>query len=103
MHHEKHSSNMPSLGGHGGDRHPSFIKHHPYYPTSSSIIFMPSVSNGYYAVRNDGWTNLSVIEDDRKSDDSIEDEEDKLNLITTVYVGGITVVGLFILYRLLKK
>ena len=85
--------------------HHTLGKYRPSPSHSSSIlpvVFVPSVTSGYYAVSNDNWFNgsiPSVVE----VDDDDDDDDDKLNVITTVYVGGMTVIGLYILYRLLKK
>ena len=40
---------------------------------------------------------------DKKNDDSASDESAKMDIYTNIYVGSITVVALYLVYRLLLK
>lgn len=48
-------------------------------------------------------TNIPIPEDEKKKQGKKLDSDYKMNLTTQIYVGSLTVVGLFIFYRLLQK
>ena len=47
-------------------------------------------------------TNMPVIDNKHQKEKKAESEY-KMNLTTQLYVGSLTVIGLFVFYRLLQK
>lgn len=97
-----------------------------YQPTAQKkidVVFQPDLSSGYYSVlsmNNNGENNIGydLSNDDSNSYSSNEnndisgnDEEQSekpiysfgSNPVNGIFIGSVTVLGLFLLYRLLKK
>ena len=86
------------------------------------VVFQPDLSNGYYSVlsmNNNGGDDIGYhLSNDESTDSSNEDndisgnkEEQSekpiysfgSNPVNGIFIGSVTVLGLFLLYRLLKK
>jgi hypothetical protein len=59
--------------------------------------------NGYIAMVDDGKSNSIPIQIPISSSTNANMNNNKMSTFTTFYVGSLTVVGLFIVYRLIQK
>jgi len=73
------------------------------------ITIKPGKNNNYIVVENDKLnnnsddkmiTNIPIISSAKKPE---ENTEYKMNFATQLYVGSLTVIGLFVFYRLIQK
>lgn len=95
----------------------SLGNHSTYQPSAEKkldVVFQPDSTTGYYSVlalnSNGGYGIGYDISNDNSTDISGNEEESEKpiysigsNPINGLFIGSVTVLGLFLLYRLLKK
>jgi hypothetical protein len=99
-----------------------YSSYQPIAQKKIDVVFQPDLSSGYYSVlsmNNNGENDIGYhLSNDESSDSSNENndisgnDEEKSekpiylfgsNPVNGIFIGSVTVLGLFLLYRLLKK
>ena len=91
----------------------SLGNHSTYQPSTEKkldVVFQPDSTTGYYSVLALNSNGGYDISNDNSTDISGNEEESEKpiysigsNPINGLFIGSVTVLGLFLLYRLLKK
>ena len=100
----KHNSvNAKIVAQAGGMESMIVLSDHKPVVDSSNNVVKPSPKSMLPKIQGITHASDTDSDDDDDDDDSIQEKVMKLDTTTKVYVGALSIVGLFVLYRVVKK